>query len=311
VLNLRPVNLGDVLEAALDTVRPAANAKGITLAPMLEVAPPGFWADADRLQQVVWNLLFNAIKFSSRDARVELHLRTVGDEVEVVVQDEGPGIDADLLPHIFERFRQGDASSTRSHGGLGLGLAIVRHLVELHGGTVQAANRTGSRGAVFTVRLPREGAQAAGRTREAVGEGTAGQDAAPSLRGLKVLVVDDEDDARELVILALESCGARTVTASSAAEALTVLAAERPDVLLSDIAMPEEDGWELLRRVRALPADQGGLIPAVALTAYASEGDRRTALRSGFQGHLAKPAHPADLVATVARLAAREPCQAQ
>ena len=309
VLNLGPVDLVSVLEAALDTVRPAADAGHVELRPALQPGPPAFWGDADRLQQIVWNLLFNAIKFSARGGQVTLRLDMAGDQVRIVVEDEGPGINPQLLPHIFERFRQGDSSTTRKHGGLGLGLAIVRHLAELHGGTVMAANREVGPGAVFTVCLPREGARAGegARVAAAVAPGGAWREAAPRLDGLTVLVVDDDADARELVIIALESCGARTLVAASAAEGLRVLTDRRPDVLLTDIAMPEQDGCEFLRLVRQLSPDEGGLTPAAALTACASEGDRRIALRSGFQAHVAKPAHPADLVAIVSRLAAREP----
>jgi CheY-like chemotaxis protein/nitrogen-specific signal transduction histidine kinase len=309
VLNLGPVDLAAVLEAALDTVRPAADAGQVELRSSLSPAPTAFWGDADRLQQIVWNLLFNAIKFSARGGQVRLRLETPGDELRIVVEDDGPGINPELLPHIFERFRQGDSSTTRKHAGLGLGLAIVHHLAELHGGTVKAANREGAPGAVFTVHLPREGARAGDGPQRAaaVAPGGAWREAAPRLDGVTVLVVDDDADARELVIMALESCGARTLAAASAAEGLRVLADRRPDVLLTDIAMPEEDGCDFLRRVRQLPAGEGGQTPAAALTAYASESDRRHALRSGFQAHIAKPAHPAELVAIVARLASKEP----
>ena len=309
VLNLAEVDLAAVLEAALDTVHPAAEVGGVELRRALPPGPRGFHGDADRLQQVVWNLLLNAIKFSPRGAHVMLRLESAGGEVRIVVEDEGPGIDPQLLPHVFERFRQGNSSTTRQHGGLGLGLAIVRRLTELHGGTVNAANRDQGTGAVFTVTLPSAGACASDGPQDAAGtllRQNAWREDAPRLDGLTVLVVDDDADARELVKMALESCGARTLSAASAAEGLRLLADRRPDILLSDIGMPDEDGHEFLRRVRQLSPDQGGLIPAAVVTAYAAEGDRRSALGSGFQAFIAKPAHPAELVAIVAQLAARE-----
>jgi PAS domain S-box-containing protein len=307
-LNLAQVDLAAVLEAALDTVQPAADAGGVELRRALQPAPRGFQGDADRLQQVVWNLLLNAIKFSLRGGQVMLRLESGGDDVRIVVEDDGPGIDPELLPHIFERFRQGNSSTTRRHGGLGLGLAIVRHLTELHGGTVEAANRHQGTGAVFTVTLPSEGARASEGRPDAPVAGlreNASGEAAPRLDGLTVLVVDDDADARELVRMALESRGARILSAASVGEGLRVLADRLPDVLLTDLGMPDQDGYEFLRRVRQLPPDEGGLIPAAVVTAYAGEGDRRSALRSGFQAFIAKPALPAELVATVAQLAAR------
>jgi CheY-like chemotaxis protein len=233
--------------------------------------------------------------------------RDADDDVEIVVEDEGAGIPEDALPHIFERFRQGDASTTRQHGGLGLGLAIVRHLVELHGGTVKARNREDRSGAVFTVRLPSMGARPDSPAISSLSPRPADwRETAPSLAGVKVLVVDDEPDARDIVVAALESCGAIAFVAGSAAEGLRVLGEQRPDVLLSDIAMPGEDGCALMRAVRQLPADEGGLTPAAALTAYASEADRRNVLANGFHAHIKKPAHPLDLVTVVARLALKD-----
>jgi PAS domain S-box-containing protein len=309
VLNRVEVDLAAVLEAAADTVHPAADAAGVQLRHALQPAPRGFYGDADRLQQVVWNLLLNAIKFSRRGGQVTLRLETPGHEVRIVVEDEGPGIDPQLLPHVFERFRQGNSSTSRRHGGLGLGLAIVRHLTELHGGTVEAANRHQGTGAVFTVTLPSEGARASEERQAApvtvVPENASGE-ATPRLDGVTVLVVDDDVDACELVRMALESRGARILSAASAAEGLRVLADRLPDVLLTDIGMADLDGYEFLRRIRQLSPDQGGLIPAAVVTAYVGEGDRRSALRSGFQAFIAKPARPAELVATVAQLAARE-----
>jgi CheY-like chemotaxis protein len=236
---------------------------------------------------------------------VRLFLRAAGDRCEFGVEDDGPGISPDFLPHIFERFRQADSSATRRHDGLGLGLAIVQHLAELHRGTVTAANRQGQPGAVFTVRLPREGVRDEHPMAVAlhpVEHGATWRYDAPSLHGLTVVVVDDEADAREVVAMVLESCGARTIAVPSAAEGLQAVMRERPDVLLADIAMPGEDGYELMRKVRALPPEQGGTTPAAALTAFASQDERLNVLRAGFQAHLAKPANPAELIATVAGL---------
>jgi CheY-like chemotaxis protein/anti-sigma regulatory factor (Ser/Thr protein kinase) len=258
------------------------------------------------LQQVVWNLLANAIKFTPKGGRVHVRLEAVDSHFEVAVEDDGPGIDPAFLPFIFERFRQADSSSTRRHGGLGLGLAIVRHLVELHGGTVEAANREGRSGAVFKVRLPRRSVAqdtAHPSPRHPRAEETVWLDAAPSLANLKVLIVDDELDARELVASALGRCGAQATAVGSAAEAYKALRAARFDVLLADIEMPEEDGYDLIRTVRRMPAAQGGTIPAAALTAYASAQDRVKVLGAGFQMHVPKPVQPAELAAVVASLA--------
>jgi PAS domain S-box-containing protein len=306
ILKLRPIRLASVLEGALDTMRPVAQAKNVALVGDLDVTGGGnFSGDADRLQQVVCNLLTNAVKFTPAGGSVRLFLRAAGDRFEFGVEDNGPGISPDFLPHIFERFRQADSSATRRHDGLGLGLAIVNHLAELHGGTVTAANRQGQQGAVFTVRVPREGVRDEHPMAVAphpVEHGATWRHDAPSFHGLTVVVVDDEADARELVAMVLESCGARTIAVASAAEGLQAVMRENPDVLLADLAMPDEDGYELMRKVRALPPEQGGTTPAAALTAFASQDERLNVLRAGFQAHLAKPANPAELVATVAGL---------
>jgi PAS domain S-box-containing protein len=306
VLNVGPTSLVAVVEAALDTVRLTAQAKEVTLATTVDAVPPGFFGDPDRLQQVVGNLLVNAIKFTPVGGRVQVHVRTAGPRVEIVVEDDGPGISPEFLPYIFDRFRQADSSTTRRQGGLGLGLAIVRHLVELHGGEVEAANRVGVPGSAFTVRLPKHGVGApvpSAVVPHPVEHGAAWRQTAPRLDGIKVLVIDDEPDARDLVSMVLESCGAEIVTADSAAAGLHALMRQRPDVVLADIAMPEGDGYEFLRQVRALSTEEGGLTPAAALTAYASRDDRLNVLRAGFQMHVAKPAQPAELVAVVAHLA--------
>jgi len=265
--------------------------------------------DADRLQQVIWNLLSNAIKFTPREGSVEVRLRQAGVCVEVEVSDNGAGIRPDFLPYVFDRFRQAESTITRSHGGLGLGLSIVRHLVELHGGTVEVRSAGEGQGAAFTVLLPVRSA-AAGECVPPRAVVAAVETAAPwenpaLLRGLHVLVVEDEEDTRDLLVAALEQHGARVTAVSSAAAALEHLDAGPADVLVSDLAMPDEDGYALIRQVRERPAAQGGCIPAAALTAYARAEDRLRALEAGYQTHLAKPVDPSELIATVARLAGR------
>ena len=288
-----------VVEAALDVVRPAAAAKSIELRASLDPAAGQVTGDPGRLRQVVWNLVSNAIKFTPEGGRVEVELGREGPNVKVEVRDTGRGISPDFMPYLFERFRQADTASGRRHGGLGLGLALVRHLVEAHGGTVEAESAGEGRGATFTVRLSVRavrGPEAEARPPEAPG---------PDLAGVRVLVVEDEPDAREMVAVLLRHYGAEVRVAGSAAEAWGQLSAgELPDVLISDLSMPEEDGYALIARVRALPA--GGQIPAVALTAHARAEDRRRALAAGFQEHLAKPVDPDELIRTVAGLTARQ-----
>jgi PAS domain S-box-containing protein len=305
-LDPRPMDLAPVVEAALDTVRPAAEAKGLTLRRAIEPYPCTVSGDPDRLQQVVWNLLSNAIKFTPRGGTVEVGLSCQGAEAEISVADTGIGIGADLLPHVFERFRQGDASSTRSYGGLGLGLAIVRHVVELHGGRAEAESGGAGRGSTFRARLPLL-QPAFGRTEPDIERRARddGEPAAPipALRGLKVLMVDDEPDAREMVGAILGHAGAQVLLASSAPEAIEMLDRHHPDVLLSDVEMPQESGYGLIRRIRKRPAARGGRIPAAAITAYARLEDRTRALAAGFQMHVAKPLNPVELVTIVASLA--------
>ena len=300
-LDVRPIEPAAVIEAALDAVRPAAESRSIALETALEPQREPVYADPDRLQQVVWNLLTNAIKFTPPGGLVEVRLERVGASVEIVVQDTGQGIPADLLPYIFDRFRQADRSSTRSQGGLGIGLALVRHLVELQGGTVTAASDGPGKGSTFRVRLPLlvRGPETAAR-RLARPMSTASP--LGSLNGIRVLVVEDELDTLELFEGILATGGAEVRRATSAAEALAILAAWRVDVIVSDIEMPHEDGHAFIRRVRALPSEQGGATPAVAVTAYGSFDDRVRALAAGFQTHLPKPVEPAELVAIVASL---------
>jgi signal transduction histidine kinase len=310
-LRVRPLDLAHVIDAALDVVRPAADAKSIRLERHI---PPGPWpgiGDPDRLQQVVWNLLSNAVKFTPRHGCVSISLEQREGQDQIVVADTGRGIDPAFLPHVFAPFRQADASTTREQGGLGLGLAIARQLVELHGGMVHAESGGLGRGARFIVALP---AHAADETVASVlaqaSAAPAPQPApaaAPELAGVRVLMVDDDPDARELVTTTLRFYGADVTAVESAAHALAVLGQVRPDVLLSDIGMSGEDGYSFIRRVRALPADQGGLVPAVAVTAYAAAGDRARSLAAGFQLHISKPFDPQELGRIVQRLVVNAP----
>jgi CheY-like chemotaxis protein/anti-sigma regulatory factor (Ser/Thr protein kinase) len=298
-----------VVEAAIDTVRPAADARGIRLETVLDRAAGPVSGDPNRLQQVVWNLLSNAIKFTPRDGRVQVVLERVDSHVEITVADTGVGIRREFIPHLFERFRQADASTTRAYGGLGLGLSIVKNLVELHGGTVQVTSPGEGRGTTVTVDLPLAVVRrSAGTVKRPVLEAfnsTPAPAPAAELAGLTVLVVDDQVDARELVKRVLEDSGAQVLTAATVQEALSLVAAGKPDVLVTDLGIPETDGFELLRQVRALGSHRGGRIPAIALTAFARSEDRTRALRAGFVVHVSKPVDPAELVATVASVAGR------
>ncbi|HEX4144569.1 MAG TPA: PAS domain S-box protein [Pirellulales bacterium] len=308
-MDVQRVEVATIIDAAIESVRPAAEAKGLRLVKVLDPATGPVMGDPNRLQQVVWNLLANAVKFTPRGGRVQTRLTQCHAHVEIEVSDTGQGIPLEFLPHVFERFRQADASTTRRHTGLGLGLAIVRHLVELHGGSVIVLSAGEGRGASFTVSLP-------ALEPEEIDEGRRDPLAAPlesddpdcvrpRLAGVRVLVVDDERESRELVRRLLEECDASVVTAASAAEALAMLRQSHPAVLLSDIGMPDEDGYALIRRVRQLPAHEGGQIPAAALTAFARSEDRDRTLSCGFQMHLSKPVEPSALLAAVASLAGR------
>ena len=306
-LDLQPVDIGTVVKAAVGTVTPAANAKNIRLELTQDPAGSYVMGDPERLQQVFWNLFSNAVKFTSKKGRVRVNVQSVDSRVEVVVFDTGVGIDAEFLPHIFSRFSQRDSSSTRSARGLGLGLAIARQLVELHGGSIQAESPGSGHGSTFTVKLPRSPVTATplnGRIYSQA-DRIVGLVEAPDLAGIRVLIVEDDDDARALVARVLEGQGAFVKAVSSSPEALDVLEKERIDVLLSDIEMPGADGYQLIRELRLRPSQQGGAVPAVALTAYARTEDRLRALRAGFQLHLAKPVQPSELVTVVASLAGR------
>ena len=304
-LNVRPVDLTPVVEAALDTVRPSAEAKGIRLGGILDPAAGPVSGDADRLQQVIWNLLANAVKFTPRNGRVQVRLARINSHVEIRVEDSGAGIDPEFVPHVFELFRQRDGSPSRQHGGLGLGLALVKHIVELHGGSVECASPGEGMGAVFSVKLPLMILASRDGGVHPTAETGAAMPPAPSLAGIFVLVVDDDPEALHLIATLLAERGARVRTVASAAEALSALEEERPDVLLSDIEMPGQDGYALMRTIRALPDERGGRIPAAALTAYARAEDRMQALLAGFHLHMPKPVQPAELAAVVASLAGR------
>ncbi|MDC0678955.1 response regulator [Sorangium atrum] len=310
-LDVEAVDLTEMLETLLESTEPAAKAKGIRLE--LSVESPGehVIGDPNRLQQIVWNLLSNAMKFTRQGGQVRVSLRREGSYARLAVSDTGIGIAPEFLPYVFEQFRQADASTTREYGGLGLGLSIVQHLVELHGGTVEAASAGKDQGASFTVKLPLEVKHVAAL---AGGEPPSAPQRRPSwprggellnLKGVRVLVVDDEPDTRELLLRILAECQAEVRTAGSVVEALAELERDQPMVLVSDIGMPHEGGYELIQKVRQLPEERGGSVPALALTAFARAEDRARALKAGYQMHLAKPVKPPDLVAHVATLAGR------
>jgi CheY-like chemotaxis protein/two-component sensor histidine kinase len=304
--DMSPIDLAPAIYAAVDAVRPSAAAKGVDLRLTASAEAIGVIGDGARMQQVVWNLVSNAIKFTPRGGRVEVTLQRSADHAEIVVADTGLGIAPGFLPHVFDRFRQGDASTTRSHGGLGLGLAIVRHLTELHGGHVRAESDGEGRGARFTVRLPAVPLVSGGH-REPVATGDDGTEETPrppSLSGISVLVVDDEADTRELFGLVLAQFGAGVRAAGSVREALAILDEWRPDVIVCDIAMPGDDGFAFIEQLRARPAEAGGRVPAAALTALARREDRDRVLAAGYQLHLAKPVEPYALVAGVQAAAA-------
>ncbi len=305
LLNVRPVELATIIGAVLDTIRPAAQAKEIELQSFLDPASGLVTGDSDRLQQVIWNLISNAIKFTPNGGRVEVRLEKVDSQVQVTIKDTGKGISADFVPYVFERFRQADSSMTRAYNGLGLGLAIVRHLVELHGGTVRAESEGDGLGATFIVSFPMMPVHNQEEESEQVPSEINTSENSPSLDGLRVLLVDDDPDTRFFLSTALTQWGAKAIEASSVNEAMKALAKWKPDVLISDIGMPEEDGYSLIRKVRSLSAEQGGLIPAAALTAYARTEDRTRSLLEGFQIHVSKPVEPNELAAVIATLAGR------
>jgi signal transduction histidine kinase/CheY-like chemotaxis protein len=304
-LDLHEVDFPRVVEAAVDSVRPAMEAREIRFQPAIDPSASQVMGDPNRLQQVIWNLLSNAIKFTPRGGHVQLIVARVKSHIELSVSDTGLGIEPAFLPFLFQRFYQADGTSTRNHGGLGLGLAICRHLVELHGGTIEALSEGLGQGATFKVQLPVLPVRA---TRDALVAHPALArplvfEPPPELQGLKVLIVDDQPDAREVLAAVMMHCGATAIEASSSSEGLGRVVAARPDVIISDIGMPEEDGYSFIRRVRELAADAGGRTPAAALTAYARAEDRRQAMQAGFEMHVPKPVEPAELVTVVATLA--------
>ncbi|HVX85412.1 MAG TPA: hybrid sensor histidine kinase/response regulator [Phycisphaerae bacterium] len=297
-LKRQMVEAATVVAAAMESVKPAADAKRIGLEARLDAQPAPLMGDAARLQQVLWNLLSNAIKFTPEGGAVTVSTQRAGDMLRMVVTDTGEGISPDFLPHMFERFSQADASSTRKHGGLGLGLSIVKSLVEMHGGTVGVLSTGRGEGTAFTVELPLHVPEA-GAPRAAPGVLRPLQEHHPEVRGLKVLVVDDEPDARDVVRRFLLACEAVPAVAASAAEAYVLLAEFKPDVILSDIGMPGEDGYQFIRAVRK----NGIGVPAVAVTAFARTEDRARSLEAGFQSHMPKPVEPAELLTVIAELA--------
>jgi CheY-like chemotaxis protein len=299
-----------LLEEAVEVVRSSADIKQIDLTAQIDEAPRKLLCDATRLRQVVWNLLQNAIKFTPVGGRVALRVERAGERVRIIVSDTGRGIEPDFLPAIFERFSQNDMSRSRRHGGLGLGLALVKQLVEMHGGTIEAASEGVDKGATFTVTLPLNAPLAAPHTPPppAIEEIDAEEDDLPledlpRLDGLRALVVDDQKDAREMIAEALGECGAEVTLAATGREALELLERSAFDALVCDISMPEMDGYELLRRLRSMEKAHGQRLPAVALTAMARAEDRLQALEAGFHTHVAKPVTLAELVLVVARLA--------
>lgn len=303
-LDVRPLDISSITRAAINVVRPAADAKGITLDYWSEPGLGAISADSARLQQIIWNLLSNAVKFTPHGGKISVRLEQEGSDARVTIQDTGQGIDPEFLPRVFDRFRQADSSTTRSFGGLGLGLAIVRHLVELHGGTVSAHSDGVNKGAIFSATFPLLGDRTEPVTVAQSGEMSCFE--SRSLDGLRVLLVDDEPEARQILSTVIMRTGAEVKTCNSASEALAQLAEWRPDVILSDIAMPDEDGYSFMTKVRALPPDKGGETPAAALTAYARDADRLQALAAGYQMHIAKPIGAGQLVTMIARLAGRE-----
>ncbi len=302
-LDMKAVELSAVIREAVDTVRPAADAKGLRLDIVLDPHAGPVGGDPDRLQQILWNLLSNAVKFTERGGTIRVRLERVKSDVEVTISDTGVGISAEFLPHVFDRFRQANASMSRSHGGLGLGLAITRHLVELQGGRIFAASDGPDTGATFRIVLPARTVSASQGPEEAHQPSAAA--VVPELRGLRILAVDDDRDALTLVREILEAAGATITTAESAIHALRAIEWSEFDAMLIDLGMPEMNGFELIARVRRSDRLEIRKIPAAALTAYARSEDRSKALRSGFQMHLAKPIDPGELMAAMATLSSQ------
>ncbi|HEU4432822.1 MAG TPA: ATP-binding protein, partial [Pyrinomonadaceae bacterium] len=305
-LDLQPLELAPVVKNAINVVRPTADAKGIKIETRLAATQAMVSGDANRLQQVIWNLLSNAVKFTSSGGCVTVRLSHVGSNVEIRVSDTGQGISREFMPYVFDRFRQADSTTTRHHGGLGLGLAIARHLVEIHGGTIKAESAGEGCGATFTIKLPVIERSAKTAVYVDARENGAKAVAPQLLSGVNVLLVDDDSDTLKLMTTALTRRQANVTAVSSAGEAIKAIRRRRPDVLVSDIAMPDEDGYGLIQKIRSLENGETESIPAVAITAYAKEEDREKALSSGFQIYLAKPVELAELISVVARAARRD-----
>ena len=296
----RLMSLGPLLMLAVESITPTAEAKGVAISTSLGSTPIFVWADHDRLQQVFWNLLSNAVKFTMSGGSVEVHMEPDGPDVRVDVADTGNGIAAAFLPHVFERFRQGDGSSTRTHGGLGLGLSIGRHLVELHGGRVTVDSGGEGKGSTFSVYLPMRDAEVRVPAPVAIERRPRGRTL--DLEGTHLLIVDDEEDARELLRAMLADTNARITEAATVADALRIYTEDRPDIILADIAMPDQDGYALLRAVRSRGAGEGGRVPAIAVSAYARREDRQRALKAGFDDHVSKPVQVDDLFNALERV---------
>jgi PAS domain S-box-containing protein len=308
-MDVRPADPNSFIDAAVEAVRPAADAKGVRVQKVMDTGLLSIPGDPVRLQQIVWNLLSNAIKFTPRDGRVQVRSERVNSHLEIVVSDTGQGISADFLPHVFDRFRQADQKTSRHHGGMGLGLSIVRHLVELHGGMVRADSEGEGKGATFTVMLPISPVYQVDTTGSRVHPGARDllppADSTDRLDGLTILVVDDEGDTRDLLKQGLEYCGAKVKVAESAAEAMDLMKMSVPDVLISDIGMPGTDGYDFIRQIRKLSPRQGGRVAAIALTAYTRIEDRLQALRAGYDMHVPKPVELTELIAVAASVVRR------
>jgi len=305
-LDVQPADLAAVITSAVDAVRPSADAKSIRLRTVLDPFAGPVSGDPQRLQQVVWNLLSNAVKFTPKGGKIDILLARVNSHTEITVIDSGIGIAPEFLPHLFERFRQADSTTTRSYKGLGLGLSIVKQLVELHGGTVRAESHGQGHGTTFVVNLPlRVVREKTDRTHPTASPIALRPDIPLSLSGITVLVIDDEIDAREMVRCVLLGADASVLTAASADEGLNLVRAHHPDVVVSDIGMPDKDGYQMIRELRALPATEGGRTPAIALTAFARSEDRTRSLLAGYQVHVAKPIEPQELVVTIGSVTGR------
>jgi CheY-like chemotaxis protein len=302
-LDMQQLDLAAVVEAAVESIAPAAQAKAISLRKRISSPAGPVAGDNNRLQQIIWNLLSNAVKFTPRNGNVDIVVERVESQLQLTVKDTGPGIELEFLPYVFDRFRQADSSLTRQHGGLGLGLAIVKQLVGLHGGTVRAESAGNGKGAAFIVCLPLAPIIDA-KTHVRLATSTSGnlESEQITLPGVKILVVDDEEDSRGLIHEVLARYEAEVVCAASAKEALEILKSQTLDVIVSDIGMPEKDGYQLIREVRKLGATRGGNIPAIALTAFARPEDRMKAMIAGYQTHLPKPVEAHELVATIRTL---------